>query len=127
MINKKIGLNDEKILYKKFCLRLHPNLRFFNDCCVLNCNNIDIEVHFIHKLHRVHKIGDNTFVIEYRSKQVKGLAVILSTLNRKYICICSKHYLEFEADKFSPLCFKTIKFTLGVNFDNLNNKKLFYI
>lgn len=119
-------LNNEQILYKKFCLRLHLGLRSFSDCCVSKCVNNDIEFHFVRKLHRVYKIGNNVSVLINRNKREKGLIAFLSILNRKYILFCSKHHLEFGVNKFSPLCFKTIKFTLGANLGNLNYKKLFY-
>lgn len=77
-------------------------------------------------MHRVYKTGRHIIVLTNRGKRVKGLAAILSALNRKYILFCSKHHLEFEADEFSSLCFKTLKFTLGVNLGNLNYKELFY-
>ena len=125
IVNKEIVLNHEKILYKKFCLRLHMSSRFFDYCCVLNCVNIDIQVHSIFKLYRVHQIKNDFIVSRNRGKRVRGLAAILSILNRNYILFCSKHHSEFEADKFSPLCCKTIKFMLGANLRNLNFKNLF--
>lgn len=107
-------------------MRLHAELRFFTNCCILNCNNNDIEIHLICELHRVHKTTSGVSVFTSRRKQVKSLGAILSVLNRKYIFFCSKHHLEFEADKFSSLCFETIKSTLGVNLGNLNYRELFY-
>jgi len=114
------------MLYKKFCFRLHASLRFFSDCCVLNCYNTDLEIHIIRKLHRVYNIDNNIKVLTTQGKRVKGLSAILSNLNRKYIFFCSKHSLDFEVGKFSPFCFKTIKSKLGVNLGNLNYKELFY-
>jgi hypothetical protein len=126
MVNKKILLDDEQILYKKFCLRLHARLSLFSSCCVLNCDNNDIKIHLVRKLHIVYKIGNRITVLTTKGKQVKGLAAILSILNRKYIIFCFKHHLEFKTGKFLPFCFKTIKFKLGVNLDNLNVRELFY-
>jgi retron-type reverse transcriptase len=126
MINEEVKPVCDDSLYKKFCLRLHNGSRLFSECCVQGCDNPDIEIHHIRKLHRVQKKNDGITVLTTRGKRVKGLAALLSSLNRKYIPLCSKHHLEFEAGQFLPLCPKTVKSSLGVNLEDLNYKDLFY-
>ena len=126
MVNQNIDSVCEDSLYKKFCLRLYARSRLFSDCCVLGCDNTDIEIHRVRKLHRVLKKGKGISVLTTRGKRVSGLAAIMSALNRKYIPLCSKHHLEFEAGEFSLLCPKIIKSALGVNLGDLNYRELFY-
>ena len=113
MINEEVKPVCDDSLHKKFCLRLHNGSRLFSICCVQNCENYDIEIRHIRKLHKVQKKNDGIMVLTTRGKRIKGLAALLSSLNRKYIPLCSKHHLEFEAGQFSPLCPKTVKSSLG--------------
>ena len=85
MINEKVKPVCGDYLYKKFRLRLHNGFRLLSECCVQDCVSRDIKIHNIRKLHRVQKKNDGITVLTTRGKWVKGVEVLLSSLNRKYI------------------------------------------
>lgn len=96
--------------------KLAHSFEFFLGCCVVGCEETEgIEVHHISRLHwRVHKDGVIS-VLNRRGKKVKGLAAVLTSLNRKQLSFCHSHHLDFEAGIFHPLDYSKISFVLNRN------------
>jgi hypothetical protein len=58
---------------------------------------------------KVNKVGI-IFVLDIKSNRIKGLAAVLTFINREQLSLCSKHRLEFESGLFCLLdCFKLNK------------------
>lgn len=94
--------------------KLNHSLEFFANCAVKDCSESEnIEVHHIRRLHRKVESDGNISVLNLKGERVKGLAAILTTLNRKQIPLCHKHHLEFESGKFSPLDYNKLNVVLG--------------
>jgi hypothetical protein len=89
-------------------------VEFFANCAVKDCSESEnIEVHHIRRLHR--KVGSDgsISVLNLKGDRGKGLAAILTTLNRKQIPLCHKHHLEFESGKFPPLDYNKLNVVFG--------------
>jgi Type II intron maturase len=116
---------DAQNLLKKYSLRLHSNSHLFFKCAVADCFNIDIEIHHVKKLgRRIDRNGKITVLIS-NNKRLSGISAILSAVNRKQIPLCSRHHLEFEVGKYSPLDVDFFKKTYNVDCSGLNFEGIF--
>lgn len=94
--------------------KLNHSLEFFHGCSVKNCLETDnIEVHHVRRLHRKVEKDGTTSVLNIKGERVRGLAAIMTSLNRKQLPLCRKHHLEFEAGEFSPLDYSKLTSVLG--------------
>jgi hypothetical protein len=81
---------------------------------VCGCQETEnIEVHHVRRLHRKVEKDGVISVLNMKGERVKGLAAVMTTLNRKQLPLCSKHHLEFEAGRFSPLDYSKLTSILG--------------
>jgi hypothetical protein len=79
----------------------------------------DIEVHHIRRLHRKVEKDGKTSILDKSGKRVKGLAAVLSSINRKQVPLCPKHHLEMEKKgNFANLDYNKLARVL-----NRNNEK----
>lgn len=116
---------DAQNLLKKYSLRLHSSSRLFSKCAVADCSNIDIEIHHVKKLgRRIDRNGKIT-VLTSNNKRLSGISAILSAVNRKQIPLCSRHHLEFEVGKYSPLDVDFLKKIYNVDCSGLNFEDIF--
>lgn len=101
-----LGINTEPFnidnLLNTSLTRSH-GLLFFEKCSIVECENKDIEIHHIQKLHRKVRENGKITILDKNNKPVKGIAAILSAINRKQLPLCKKHHLEFEKGIYSPL------------------------
>lgn len=74
-----------------------------SQCAVLNCENKDIKIHHLKKLHKKIDIDGKTTLLDQNNIRVTGIAAYLTAINRKQLPLCKKHNLEFENNKFSEL------------------------
>jgi hypothetical protein len=51
--------------------------------------------------------------LDIKVNRVTDVAVVLTTINRKQLPLCSGHHLEFEKGVFSGLGFKKLRGVLG--------------
>ena len=59
------------------------------------------------------------------NKRLSGISAILSAVNRKQIPLCSRHHLEFEVGKYSPLDVNFLKKIYNVDCSGLNFEDIF--
>ena len=87
-----------------------------NGCCVERCNvPSNIEVHYISRLHcRVHKDGKIS-VFDSKGRRVKGVPVVLTSINRKQLSFYHEHHLGFESGKYYSLDYSKLNFVLNRN------------
>lgn len=77
-----------------------PKTLFSKQCAVINCTNLDIEVHHVRALERV-KYGYLVQSIKSKNKNLRGLSKIKSALNRKQIPLCREHHAQWpKLDKY---------------------------
>jgi len=94
--------------------KLNHSLEFFHGCSVCGCQETEnIEVHHVRRLYRKVEKDGVISVLNMKGERVKGLAAVMTTLNRKQLPLCSKHHLEFEAGRFSPLDYSKLTSILG--------------
>jgi hypothetical protein len=116
---------DAQNLLKKYSLRLDSSSRLFSKCAVADCSNIDIEIHHVKKLgRRINRNGKIT-VLTSNNKRLSGISAILSAVNCKQIPLCSRHHLEFEVGKYSPLDVDFFKKIYNVDCSGLNFEDIF--
>lgn len=72
-----------------------PRALFSNRCAVINCTNVDIEVHHVRALERV-KHGYLVESIKSKNKSLRGSSKIESALNRKQIPLCREHHVQWS-------------------------------
>lgn len=101
--------------------KLNHKIEFFKGCFVTDCLELEnIKIYHIKRLHRkVNKDGIIS-VLDMKGNRVTGLAAVLTSINRKQIPLCRKHYLEFESGVFSPLDYSK----LNKVFSNIPKPKL---
>ena len=71
-----------------------PKALFSKQCAVINCTNLDIEVHHVRALERV-KYGYLVQSIKSKNKSLRGSSKIESALNRKQIPLCREHHAQW--------------------------------
>ena len=71
-----------------------PRALFSKQCAVINCTNLDIEVHHVRALKRV-KHGYLIESIKSKNKSLRGSSKIESALNRKQIPLCREHHAQW--------------------------------
>jgi retron-type reverse transcriptase len=101
-------------LLKKGKSRSH-GLSFFSCCAVKDCNNTDIEIHHIARLHRTVKNDGLRTVLDRKGRRVSGIQAIMTSVRRKQLPLCKAHHLEFEKGTFSELDYNKL--------NNVLNKK----
>jgi len=108
-LEKKFLIDDSTLSFNlsdilnKHLSRLSISKSYFVRCAVYDCTNSDIEIHHVKKLDRKVSYSGMVSVINRKGKRVKGLAAVLTAMNRKQLPLCRKHHLEFETGKYSPL------------------------
>jgi hypothetical protein len=78
----------------------------FSRCAVQDCGNGDVQIHHIRRLGQrksLDSAGKTTTVISRSGKRIKGLAAIMSAMNRKQLPLCPKHHSLFEQGIYSDL------------------------
>ena len=96
--------------------KLDHSLEFFLGCCVEACNaTSNIEVHHIRRLHRRLQKDGKISVLDRKSRRVKGLPAVLTSINRKQLPLCHRHHLDFEAGIYHPLDYSKLNFVLNRN------------
>lgn len=90
-------------------------LFFFSCCAVKDCNNTDIEIHHIARLHRTVKNNGLRTVLDRKGRRVSGIQAIMTSVRRKQFPLCKAHHLEFEKGIFSELDYNKL--------NNVLNKK----
>lgn len=94
--------------------KLNHCLEFLQGCSVKDCSETsNIEVHHVRRLNRKVEKNGIVSVLNIKGERVKGLAAIMTTLNRKQLPLYRKHHLEFESGKFSPLDYSKLTSVLG--------------
>lgn len=97
-----ISLELDEIL-SKYSFRLYQSKTILSECAVKGCTNSDIKIHSIQKLRRKKEKDGQISVFGLKGNRIKGIAAILTALNRKQIPLCRQHHLEFESGKFTKL------------------------
>jgi hypothetical protein len=115
--NSNLGLKDHHELWQlikkgKSCSH---GLFFFSCCAVKDCNNTDIEIHHIAKLHRTVKNNGLRTVLDRKGCRVSGIQAIMTSIRRKQLPLCKAHHSEFEKGIFSELDYNKL--------NNVLNKK----
>ena len=90
-------------IFNRYKVRLSMGRSYFSRCSVRGCNNKDVQIHHLKKLHRKTDRSGQTSVLNRKGKRVKGLAAVLTAMHRKQLPLCAKHHLEFESHKYSEL------------------------
>jgi retron-type reverse transcriptase len=88
-------------------------LSFFSCCAVRNCNNTDIEIHHMARLHRTIEKNGMRSVVDKKGRRVSGINAILTSIRRKQLPLCKVHHLEFEKGKFSDLDYSKLNDVLN--------------
>ena len=115
--NSNLGLKDHHELWqliKKGRSRSH-GLSFFSCCAVKDCNNTNIEIHHMAKLHRTVKNNRLRTVLDRKGRRVGGIQAIMTSIRRKQLPLCKVHHFEFEKGVFSELDYNKL--------NNVLNKK----
>lgn len=100
--NSTLSFNLSYILDEHLsCLSIGRS--YFVCCAVYGCTNSDIEIHHVKKLDRKVFYSGMVSFINRKNKRVKGLAAVLTAMNRKQLPLCRKHHFEFETGKYSTL------------------------
>lgn len=124
-INNTIGFELSEIL-RKYQFRLYRSNAILSNCAVENCQNSDIEIHHIKKLHRKIEKNGRISILDLKGNRVKGIAAILSASNRKQLPLCRQHHVEFESGKFTKINSSFLKEIYNTSiFDNQILEKLF--
>ena len=113
--NSNLGLKDHHELWqliKRGRSRSH-GLSFFSCCAVKDCNNTDIEIHHIARLHRTVKNNRLRTVLDRKGRRVKGIQAIMTSVRRKQLPLCKTHHLEFEKGIFSELDYNRLNNALN--------------
>jgi len=99
-------------LIKKGRSRSH-GLSFFSCCAVKGCNNTNIEIHHMAKLHRTVKNNGLRTVLDRKGRRVKGIQAVMTSVRRKQLPLCKPHHLEFEKNIFSELDYNKLNDVLN--------------
>lgn len=102
LIKNSIGIELDEIL-RKYSFRLYKSKTLLSGCAVEGCTDLNIKIHRIEKLYRRKEKDGKIAVFDFKGARVKGLAAILTVLNRKQIPFCQQHHYAFEVGKFLKL------------------------
>jgi Type II intron maturase len=124
-INSTIGFELSEIL-KKYQFRLYKSNAILSHCAVENCQNSDSEIYHLKKLHRKIEKDGRISILDLKNNKVKGIAAILSALNRKQLPLCRQHLVEFEKGQFTKINRLFLRKIYNTSiFDNQILEKLF--
>lgn len=78
----------------------------FSRCAVQDWDNGEVEIHHIRRFGQKKPegpAGETMTVIGRTGKRIKGLAAVMSPMNRKQLPLCPKHHTLFEQGVYSDL------------------------
>ena len=113
-IKEMIDYNDIWQLIKKSMSRNYA-LSFFSCCAVNNCDNTDIEIHYIAGLHRITKKNGLKIVLDRKGLRVKEIQAIMTSIRRKQFLFCKAHHLDFEKGIFLELDYNKLNSVVNKN------------
>lgn len=113
VVSEEVGFNL-KLIMRSFQYGNNRGAGMFNQCSVAECPNTNIQIHHLRKLARKIDQDGRVSILTRSGRRVKGVAGLLSAINRKQLPLCEKHHREFESGVYSELDLRFISDALNL-------------